>query len=261
MHHSARGKSSFFGLIALSLALLAACRPAADNQNATQAAPPKPDPKPVELPAPEPALDREMLLIAAIRAASAAVAATDDRDLQAGLRGRRFEFRWRFACPDSAKDAPMRAEYRERDETLRVTVQPTLAADSPLLKPWLPSNFEAASGFVVDQPWLLTPACATPSRDEALVAVVELFHAEGSRASRPPESYRLTKRIEGGKMPEGGLDFVLSGRMEALPDGKVINCVAPEPGIRPQCLISVKVDRAAVEDPAGGETLAEWGTR
>ena len=155
----------------------------------------------------------------------------------------------------------MRAEYRERDKTLRVTVEPTLAADSPLLKPWLPSNFEAASGFVVDQPWLLTPACAAPSSGGGSVAIVELFHADGSRASRPPESYRITRRIEGGKVPEGGLDFVLSGRMEALPDGKVISCLAGQEGGRPQCLISVKVDRAAVENPADGATLDEWGTR
>lgn len=260
MHHSARGKSSNFRLFALSLALVAACRPAADKPNDNEVAPP-PAPKPVALPVPEPALDREALLLAAIRAASAAAARTDDRALQDELRGRRFAFRWRFACPGSAEDAPMRAEFREGDGTLRVTVEPTLAADSLLLKPWVPSNFEAASGFVVDQPWLLTPACAGPSTGDGSVAIVELFPAEGSRASRPPESYRITKRIEDGAVPEAGLDFVLSGRMEALPDGKVISCSAGAPGARPQCLISVKVDRAAVEDPAAGETLAEWGAR
>ena len=262
MHHSARGKSSNFRLFALSLALLAACRPAADQGSRNQATPAPPAPKTVSLPVPESVLNREALLIAAVRAASAAATGTDDSAIQDELRGRRFEFRWRFACAGSAADAPMRAEYRERDETLRVTVEPTLAPDSPLLTPWVPSNFEAASGFVVDQPWLLTPACTAPSAaGEASVAIVELFPAEGSRASRPPESYRITKRIEGGKMPEGGLDFVLSGRMEALPDGKLIGCPPGNAGARPQCLVSVKVDRAAVENPADGEVLAEWGAR
>ena len=260
MHHSGRGKSSNFRLFALSLALLAACRPAPEQPNSNQSAPP-PAPKPVELPVPEPALDREALLIAAIRAASAAATGADERALQDELRGRRFAFRWRFACPGSAEDAPMRAEYRERDKTLRVTVEPTLAPNSPLLEPWVPSDFEAASGFVIDQPWLLTAACAAPSAGEGSVAIVELFHADGSRASRPPESYRITRRIEGGKVPEDGLDFVLSGRMEALPDGKVISCLAGEQSGRPHCLISVKVDRAAVENPADGATLDEWGTR
>ena len=260
MHHSARGKSSNFRLIALSLALLAACRPAPEQPTTNETAP-TPRPKPVELPVPEAVLDREALLIAAIRAASAAAAGTDDRKIQDELRDRRFVFRWRFGCPGSDEDAPMRAEYRERDETLRVTVEPTLAPDSPLLEPWVPSNFEEASGFMVDDPWLLTSACAAPSAGSGSVAIVELFHAEGSRASRPPEAYRITRRIEGGKVPEGGLEFVRSGRMEALPDGKVISCQAGEQGGRPQCLISVKVDRAAVENPADGETLAEWGPR
>ena len=261
MHHSARGKSSFFGLIALSLALLAACRPAADDQNTTQAAPPKPAPKPVEIPVPEPPLDREALLIAALRAATAVATGGDDQELQAGLRGRRFEFRWRFACQDNVIGGPMRAEFREKDETLRVTVEPTLAEDSPLLEQWLAQGFETASGFNVDQPWLLTPACAAPSTGGAAVAIAELFSAEGSRASRPPKSYRITKRVENGALPAGGLDFVLSGRMEPLPDGKVIHCLPGEPGARPQCLISVKVDRAAVENPADRQTLAEWGAR
>jgi hypothetical protein len=261
MHHSARGKSSFFGLFALIIALVAACRPQPQDPNAGNAAAPQPVPKPVELPVPEPALDREALLIAAIRAASATATGADDQDLQAELRGRRFEFRWRFACPDSAEDAPMRAQYRAKDETLRVTVEPTLAADSPLIEPWLSQGFEAASGFIVDQPWLLAPACAAPSRDSGAVAIAELFPAEGSRASRPPETYRVTKRVEGGGVPAGGLDFVLSGRMEALPEGKVINCLPGAAAMRPQCLISVKVDRAAIEDPSTRETLAEWGAR
>ena len=260
MHHSARRKSSNFGMFALAVVLLAACRPAPEQPSANQNAP-QGQPNRVEIPVPEAALDREALLIAAVRAASAAATGADDRDFQAELRGRRFTFRWRFACPESAKDAPMRAEYRQRDETLRVTVEPTLKPDSPLLTPWVPSNFEAASGFVVDQPWLLTPTCAAPSSGEGAVAIVELFHEEGSRASRPPEAYRITRRIEGGKLPEGGLEFVLSGRMEALPDGKVISCSPSESGGRPRCLISVKFDRAAVEDPAAGETLAEWGAR
>jgi hypothetical protein len=261
MHHSARGKSSLLAAFAFSLVLVAACRPAAEPGNEQQEALPRPTPKPVELPVPEPALDREALLIAALRAASAAATGVDDRDLQAGLRGRRFEFRWRFACPDAAKDAPMRAEYRARDETLRVTVEPTLDADSALLKPLLSQGYEAASGFIVDHPWLLTSACTPPSTPDGSLAIVELFHAEGSRAARPPEAYRLTERIEGGGVPEGGLDFVLSGRMEPLPDGKAISCLPGETGARPQCLISVKVDRAAVEDPATRETLAEWGAR
>lgn len=261
MHHSARGKSSFLAAVALSLALVTACRPAADQGNAQQQVPARPPPTPAELPVPEPALDREALLISAMRAASAAATGADDQSLQAELRGRRFEFRWRFACPDAAKDAPMRAEFRPRDETLRVTVEPTLAADSPLLKPLLSQGFEAASGFVVDHSWLLSPACAASADPDRSLAIVELFQAEGSRATRPPDAYRLTKRIAGGGVPEGGLDFVLSGRMEPLPDGKAIRCLAGEAGARPQCLISVKVDRAAVEDPATSETLAEWGAQ
>lgn len=260
MHRSARGKSSHFRLFALSLVLLAGCRPSPEQPQTNQSAP-SPQPKPVELPVPEAALDREAILLAAIRAASAAATRADDRALQDELLGRRFAFRWRFACPGSAADAPMRAEYRERDQTLRVTVEPTLTQDSPMLKPWVPSNFEAASGFLVERPWLLTPACGGAAVREASFAIVELFHAEGSRVGRPPESYRITKRIEGGKVPEEGLEFVLSGRMEALPDGKVISCLAAEQGGRPHCLVSVKVDRAAVEDPVSGETLAEWGPR
>ena len=261
MHHSAGRKSSFFAAFALSLALLAACRPAPRDDSANEAATAPPAPKPVEIPVPQPSLDREALLIAALRAASATALGADDSALQADLRGRQFEFRWRFACPGSAKDAPMRAEYRARDKTLRVTVEPTLDSDSPLLKPLLTQGFEAASGFVVDQPWLLDAACAPAAEADGSLAIVELFHADGSRAARPPEAYRLTERIEGAGVPEGGLDFVLSGRMEPLPDGKAISCLPSEEGGRPQCLISVKVDRAAVEDPAAKDTLAEWGAR
>ena len=260
MHHSGRGKSSTFATFALSLALLAACRPAPERQDTNQAAPP-PAAKPAAIPVPQRALDREALLVAAMRAASAAATGIDDRGLQDELRGRRFEFRWRFACDDNVLGGSMRADLGKDEETLRVTVEPTLAADSPLVAPWLEQGFEAASGFIVDQPWLLTPACAAPAAGEGTLAIAELFTAEGSRASRPPQKFEITRKIDGGALPEGGFDFVLSGRMEPLPDGKVIHCLAADPGTRPQCLISVKVDRAAVENPADGQVLGDWGGR
>ena len=262
MHHSARTKSSLITGIALSLVVPAACRPAEQQNAANAVAAPANAVETAEpvLPVPEPPIDREALLIAALKAAIAAATGSDDREEQAVLHGKRFVFRTRFGCAGAPGSDAMRAEYREGDQTLRFEVTPSLAPDVPLAKAFIDQGYEAAIGFVIEQPWLLTPSCAAAAPEDAAagsrLAIAQLFTADDARTNRPPEAYKATERLEAEQPPAEGFDFVLSGRMEPLSDGRAIRCI-PAAG-KPACLISVTIDRAAIHEARSGDLIAEW---
>ena len=79
----------------------------------------------------------------------------------------------------------------------------------------------------------------------------------GRRSMRP---YEAVKTL-GPDQPIGsqGFNLVLSGRLRALPDKRVIACVAKGADSPPECIVSVDFDRVWIERPENREVIAEWG--
>jgi hypothetical protein len=286
--------------VALVLIGLAGCRPEAGpapeeqpvrNETADKA--------PIALPQPERPLDREGVLIAAIRARSAAAAGADDRAAQAELDGKRFEFRIVLGCNlAAAGQAGADAIYDAERRRVELSVRPDAALTDPAVAAAAGGGYEAAEGFWVAEPWLLVPHCvgaappvetgpapadgeaapagaadaATPAgaADAAAmraggVALVQYFTpAEPRSQRRNGRPYAAGQTLaEGSAAPEpGSWQLVLSGRLQALgQSGKVIACQPVGPGAAPACTISVRFDRVAIENRTSGERLAEWGGR
>lgn len=230
-------------------------------------------------------MGREELMLAVIRASSAAYAGTDDREAQSDLPGKRFVFRVRFGCEGQSIEGPRRWSYDEGNGTLRVLVQPEHGSGR--------AGDEAGAAetnlYTVNRPWMLEAACPAtapsappaqegdnvaaalpapdvpePAGSESVagggkVTLVQRFSEEESRASRLPAEFRLVKRVSAEVRPTQGLDFVLLGRLAEGPDGRVIQCSVPPGGGRPDCLVSVAIDSARVQEPVSGEILSSWG--
>lgn len=157
--------------------------------------------------------------------------------------------------------------------------------------------FEAAEGFWIADPWLLAPHCAgaapadaaaspepapapaperksksepaaapeeAPAARAGGVALVQYFTPQdprtGRRGGRPYEARETLP--EGSEAPApGSWELVLTGRLQALGDGRVVACTPAGPGAPPACVVSVRFDRVGIENRASGEMLAEWGSR
>jgi hypothetical protein len=269
--------------VALVLIGLAGCRPEAGpapeeqpvrNETADKA--------PIALPQPERPLDREGVLIAAIRARSAAAAGADDRAAQAELDGKRFEFRIALGCNlAAAGQAGADAVFDVERRRVEISVRPDAALTDPAVAAAAAGGYEAAEGFWIAEPWLLVPHCVgaappvetgpAPADGEAAparaggVALVQYFTAAEPRSDRRNgRPYAAGETLgEGSAAPEpGNWQLVLSGRLQALgQSGKVIACQPVGQGAAPACTISVRFDRVAIENRTSGERLAEWGGR
>ena len=264
---------------ALCIALVGGC----DSQNA-----PAPTGKASEssalpqLPVAEPPLDREALLLAVVQAASAAATGADRTEDARQLAGKQFELRLRFGCPgDPAGDDESRSwSFDEERRVVRVEIKPEIVSDTPLVKELLGSGFEAAEGFWIRQPWLLQAACLRPDdaspasegetdrEGSALsasneptprVGLVQSFTAEDGRTHRRDNRpYQATKSLAEGEQPSAaGYDLVIRGRLQSLPDGRVIAC-APSGPRQPSCMVSARFEEVSLERADTGELLAEW---
>ena len=243
------------------------------------------------LPVAEPPLDREALLIAAIRAASAHAAGADDGAAQRQLDGKRFEVRIRFGCAGGQDAEELRGwRFDETSRTLRLRIRNDIFANDPVVARVAGKNFETVEGLWLRRPWLLAAACPrTPEARTAEPAAVEQVESEsepaaetatgdeaasqarrvgiaqfytaadprtGQRRQRP---YEATIVLDEGQAPSPqGYDFIISGRLRALPDRRVIACTATSAEAAPACIISVRIDHASIERPDNGERLAEW---
>jgi hypothetical protein len=206
-------------------------------------------------------LDREAVILAALRAATAAALGNDDRAAQQELKGRKFAVRLRFACPGMS-DPTRTASYDAKQQVLRVKVQSDLTAEELPASDLLRRDYEGAVGFAFGKPWLLTPGCPSPAfgamaSAEPTIVLAQLFTAEESRAQRPAATYQLTKTLKLEDAPRRGLDLILSGRFAELADGRPIHCAASDGP--PACIVSGRIDRVAIENPESGEVLGEWG--
>jgi hypothetical protein len=245
--------------IALTLAM-SACRGESESQQPHNRVEPTAKPsKPAAFR--EDTLDREGVILAAFHATTAAALGRDDKDAQRELRGRKFSVRIRFGCP-GFEDPDRGWSYDEARKVLRVKVRSGLTSESLPASDLVGHTYQGVVGFTLGRPWLLTAGCpAQPfgamAAGEPTIVIAQLFTAADSRPQRPERAYELTQAIEPNEQPSDGLDLVLSGRLAELPDGRPIHCAAQEGA--PACIVSTKIDRVAIENPASGDVLGEWG--
>ena len=186
----------------------------------------------------------------------------DDAAAQRQLRGRKFSVRIRFGCPGVTN--PDRSwSYDDKKQVLRVKVRSTLTSDGLPKSDLLAKDYQGVVGFALARPWLLSAGCPAPGFDavasgEPAILIAQLFTDADSRVQRPQRDYELTKAIEPNEQPGDGLDLLLSGRLAELADGRPIHCAAQAGA--PACLVSARIDRVAIENPASGELLGEWGS-
>jgi hypothetical protein len=212
--------------------------------------------------APPPAMDREALLLAVIRARSAAATAQEDTEHQAELDGQRFEFRIRLGCSFSSPDAQaaLMATFDAEQRRVTVSATPDIGLNHPVASAAAGEAFEAAEGFWIPQPWVLTPACAAGDMP-AGVGLIEYFAASDPRTiRRQGRPYTASETVPGdiGTPALGSWELILSGRLRKLGDGRVIHCHALEPAAIPTCLLSVQFNGVSIENVVSGERLAEW---
>ena len=79
----------------------------------------------------------------------------------------------------------------------------------------------------------------------------------GRRSMRPYEAVKTLDPKQ--QIGSQGFNLVLSGRLKALPDKRVIACVAKGADSPPECIVSVGFDRVWMEQPSDREIIAEWG--
>lgn len=162
--------------LALAALGVSACQPASENaviqnesKNSILPMPP--------LPAVERPMDREALLFAVTRAASAAALNIDDGAEQRKLEGKKFELRIRFGCttvPEVAdSEGRFSVRFDERERTLRLSALPDLRVNDTIVQAIVRNatkdgssedesqgkQIEAVEGFWIRRPWLLADGC------------------------------------------------------------------------------------------------------
>lgn len=255
---------------------------ATDERTPAAVAAPEPAPAPVPLPE-KPAdpvssgvLGRADLIALVAAAADAAAAGRDPGPEIAQADGRRFELRLPFGCTGPAADgsaAPMGWRYDSKEQALRVAIDPVAwpAQD------WWPSEsqprVEAIEGFWLERPWTSSEACpaggdrsAAPGTEPVTLpgqtlAIGQIFFAQGGRGSRRDgKPFEAVVRVPEDRLDSSrGFRLRISGRIARAGNAGPVLCRQPGgPEQRPACLVSVVMDEVAVENPAGGSTLATW---
>lgn len=240
---------------------------------------PRPEPAPVErvepaaLPSPagDVVLGRADLIALAQSATDAVASGPPASSADAAMAGRRFDLVLPFGCGGPAESGPMRWQYDQAGETLRITVEPTS---------WPPSQwqleqatrFEVAEGFWISRPWSSSETCPrdsilVPQDGEAVtlpgqtLAIAQFFTESDNRnARRDGKPFELVKRAPAVEF-DGSRGFVLrvTGRIDRVPGHGPIHCVQPAGAQqRPLCVIAARIDEVAVENPATGEVIGSW---
>jgi hypothetical protein len=233
------------------------------------------------VPLPKPPMDRAALLQAVAQARSAAAAGSDDREAQQALDGKEFELRIRFGCSGAASDDKKRPSlswaFDSRSNVLRLRAAPDLSEDEAVAKGV--QGVEAVEGFWLSRPWMLKAACpakpAAPMNQSTedgpvsagdiaapKVGIAQFFTATDARTTRrdhrPYET--VHKRGPGSSIGTQGFDLVLSGRLRALPEGKVVRCAASAADLPPACVVSAQFDHVWIDDAATKERIADWSS-
>lgn len=267
----------------------ASCQPKdADTVNGAAAGGGLQDSSPAVLSAFEAPLSRSDLLLAVVRARSAAASNADDREAQRALQGKRFEFRMRFGCeatgPASSLD-DRSWSFDESTRILRIRVRPEIGIASGLVRSLIDDDTEAVEGFAVERPWMLSAACPQPvspaplvdehdaarggndgapadrdHEDMPQVGIVEFFAKNDTRLlRRNNRDYQATTTLEAGEVPGwNGFDLLVSGRLKQRPSGSVIECRQFDPARPPACVISAEFDTVSIKWADRGEKLVQW---
>jgi hypothetical protein len=233
----------------------------------------------------EPPFNRSRLLLTVERAASAHSAGLNDTHFQRMLNGKQFEVRIRFGCDGQGPIGEHGWSVDPDGQTLRLRAVPTLSLDDDVSRIVAPEGVEAVEGFWLTRPWLLQAACpaggnvneagskndlktgkqtvVTPANASPAVqriGIAQFFSAEDSRThrriGRPFEAVRQLE--EGERVGANGFDLVLSGRLRASRDGRVILCAGSGRDRPPDCIISAAIDRVRIESPDDKRLMAEW---
>jgi hypothetical protein len=243
-----------------------------------------------QLPAADPPLDREALIMAAHQAASAAAIGEEDGGAQRNLDGKRFELRLRFGCPseNAAQATTRRRALDEERRVVRLEVGPEIDRDASLVEQTVGSEFEAVEGFWIRSPWLLRAACpgrpstSAPQEDAPAagpgrsaissplepgsteepaprLGIAQFFTATDARTHRRDRrAYQVAESLSEGEAPSSaGYDLIIEGRLQSLPGGRVIACRA-NGAQQPTCIISASFEQVSLERADTGELLAEW---
>jgi hypothetical protein len=239
------------------------------------------------LPVAEAPLSRAELLLAVVRAGSAAVSGANDAADQRKLDGKRFALRLRFGCEESGEGA-RKLRFDALKRRVELSFAPELDIESPQLAGLVPDGFEAAEGFWIRQPWLLEAACprgtartvppSPAAADPAVrpppapsaaptslpevrphVGIARFFTERDSRTHRRERrAYETSESLLEGQGPSpSGYDLVIEGRLQALPDGRVIAC-SPQADTAPICVISASFGQVSLERADSGKMIAEW---
>lgn len=238
------------------------------------------------LPIIEPPLGRSRLLLTVARAASSHAQGIDDSSFQRGLDGKRFEVRLRFGCDGQGPVREGHSYSVDPDgETLRLRAVPTLSLQDVTVRNLAGDDVEAAGGFWLPRPWLLEAACPTgepatelvdkhdaeltpepdeqdskPFSDAQRVGLAHFFTSADSRTrQRMDRPFEAVRKLEAGEqVGRNGFNLVLSGRLRARGDGRVILCEGSGRNRPPDCVISIDVDLVWIERPEDKAVLAEW---
>ncbi len=110
------------------------------------------------------------------------------------------------------------------------------------------------------------PASATVGAAEPLpkwprIGIAQFFTEDDARTGRRSmRPYEAVKTLDAERpISSQGFNLVLSGRLKALPGGRVIACAAKGAESPPECVVSADFDRVWIENPDTRDLVAEWG--
>ncbi len=230
------------------------------------------------LPVPPPPLSRADVVLLAERAASAFATGAPPPEQNAELVGRGFSVLIPFGCegPRPA-DGPAAGAYWELDAargTITLRAHPQVWTKAEWVRQLAaPAELDAAEGFWVPRPWILSEDCARaapppaegeeappPPKADPTLGLAMFFAPNSSRVQQRggrPYEYVGNAPADGAAVAPKGFRLVLGGRIASFESGEPVRCRA-NPNGRPTCLVAVEFDQVAFEDPASGKTLAEW---
>lgn len=266
------------GVIALGACRADQPREAADDNRMLDERPAKP------LPVIESPYNRARMLLTVVRAASAHAAGQDDAGVQRMLDGKQFEVRLRFGCDGQGPVGDHGWSVDADGRTLRLRAVPTLSWEDEVVRNVAMGNVEAAEGFWLNRPWLLQAACPADRQATRLsseggssgesdaeeperkansnprVGIAQFFGAEDSRTrQRLGKAFEAVIQRDGAQeLGSDGFDLIVSGRLRAREDGRVILCSGDDPDQPPDCIVSAAIDGVRIENPADRAVLAEW---
>jgi hypothetical protein len=224
-------------------------------------------------------LTRAQLLEAANEAAAAYAAGVAQAEPNPAA-GRPFEITLAFGCegprPEPGKplaDGLAHAALAPNGKDIVLRLTPAdWSAFPPIAAAIGEGAWEAAEGYWIPRPWLMTSDCpVVPRRDDAalapaadrqVVGLAAVFEPGGSRfLRRNGRAYNFTVRADGeasAAPPKAGYHLVLTGRIAAFPDGATIRCHADGPDTRPVCIAAVQLDAVVFRNGDDGAQISEW---